>query len=158
MGMFAAPLAIAGSLIQGVSAIQQGNAQAKAAAAQGQAKQQEDEIAAENTKITATQQQSARLDDLARTVGTIRATAASRNLDLSSPSAMALQGAADTYANRDVAQIGFNGMQTSANYKLAGNTAVATATATGNIAKAAGWTSAAGSFFKAATLANSAYG
>jgi hypothetical protein len=158
MAWAAAPLAIGGALIQGVSAIQQGNAQAKTAMVQGQEKQQEDEIAAENTKITAEQQQSARLDDLARAVGTIRATAASRNLDLNSPSALALEGAADTYAMRDVSQIGFNGMQTAANYKLAGNTAMATAQATSSVAKAAGWSSAAGSFFKAVSFADSKYG
>lgn len=155
---WAAPLMIGAQAIQGVAAIQQGNAQAKAYRVQGEAKQREDEIAAQNTKITAEQQQSARLDDLSRTIGAMRATVASRNLDLNSPSAMALQGAADTYANRDVSRIGFQGQQTAANYRLAGKTAVATAGASASLAKAAGWNSAMGSFFKAASTANSAYG
>lgn len=158
MAMIAAPLAIAGSLIQGVSAIQQGQAQAKASSVQAEEQQQEDEIAAQNTKIQAEQQQSSRLDDLSRTVGTIRATAASRSLDLNSPSAMALEGAADTYAQRDVSRLGFNSQQTAANYRLAGQASVANAAAYGSIAKAAGWSSGIGSFMKAATISNSAYG
>jgi hypothetical protein len=158
MAWAAAPLAIGGALIQGVAAIQQGNAQARAYAAQGEAKKQEDEIAAQNTKITAEQQQSARLDDLTRTIGTIRATVASRSLDLNSPSALALQGAATGYAQRDTSRIGFQGQQTAANYRLAGATAMATAQASGSLAKAAGWNSAIGSFFKAGTTAISAYG
>lgn len=158
MGMVAAPLMIAGSLLQGVSAIQQGQATAKAAAVQAQEKQQEDQIAAEDTKIAAEQQQSARLDDLNRTIGTVRAVSASRSLDPTSPSGMALEGAAQTYAGRDVSRIGFNSLQTQSNYNLAGQAAVANARATGSIAKAAGWNQAMGSFVKAATAANSAYG
>jgi hypothetical protein len=152
----AAALAIGGSLIQGVSAIQQGNATAKAARVQAQEKQQEDEIAAQNTQITAEQQQAARMDDLSRTLGTIRAVAGSRNLDISSPSGMALEGAADTYAQRDVGRLGFNSQQTTANYRLAGQTAMATGAATGSLAQAAGYSSAFGSFIKAGTDARSA--
>lgn len=150
-------LMIGGSIIQGVSAIQQGQAQAKAARVQGEEQQQENEIAAQNTKITAQQQQAARLDDLSRTIGSMRATVASRNLDLNSPSAMALQGAADTYAQRDVSRLGFNSVQTQANYRLAGEAAVANAKAYGSIAKAAGWSKGISSFMQAASQAQSAF-
>lgn len=151
-------LMAAGMAVQGVSAIQGGNAQAKAARVQGIEQQQEADIAAENTKITAQQQQSQRLDDLHRTLGTISATVASRNLDPSSPSGMALAGAADTYARRDVSRIGFNSMQTAANYRLGGQTAVANAAASGSIAKAAGYAAGFGSFLKAGSLAAGAFG
>lgn len=156
--MLAAAAAVGGNLIQGVSAIQQGNAQAKAYRVQAEEKQQEDEIAAENTKIQAEQEQASRLEDLNRTVGTIRAVASSRSLDPNSPSGMALQGAAQTYAGRDISRIGFNSLQTQGNYRLAGQTAVTSAAAAGSIAKAAGYTQAIGSFMKAASDANSAYG
>lgn len=172
MMALAAPLLIAGTAIQGVAAIQQGNtanAVAKAQAQQGiyaaDAQQQQDEIAAENTEIQAKQDQSNRLADLARTVGTIRATLSSRNLDLSSPSAAALEDAANTYAQRDISNARFNAMQTASSYRTAGATAVQQAgiqaqitRAQGAAAAMAGYTSAAGSLFKAASYANSYYG
>lgn len=158
MAMIAAPLAIGGALIQGIAAVQQGDAQAKAYKVQAQEKQQEDDIAAQNTQITAEQQQGARMDQLNRTIGTIRATVASRNLDPSSPSGMALEGAANTYAQRDVSRLGFQGQQTAANQRLAGATAMATGAASASMATAAGYSSAFGDLLKAGSLANSAYG
>jgi hypothetical protein len=153
----AAAMAIGGSIIQGVSAIQQGKAQAKSALANAQEKQQENEIAAQDTQISAEQQQADRLDHLRTQNGTIRALMGSRNLDANSPSAFALEGAAETYAYRDVARMGFNALQTSSNYRLAGQTAMATGQAKASMYRAAGFSSGMGSFFKAATFANSSF-
>jgi hypothetical protein len=170
MTMVAAPLMVGMSLLQGVSAIQQGQATAKAYKAQAtqaqydaEAKKQDDDIAAQNAGITAEQQQALRLQDLARTTGTIRASLASRNLDLSSPSAGAIQGAAEDYAGQDIGRLRFNAAQTADAYKRSGiNTVNSAATQAAvyrnraSAAMAAGYTSAAGSLLKAGTQANSA--
>lgn len=155
---FAAPLAIAGSLIQGVAAIQKGNAEAAGYKAEAQSRADELKRDSEYTKIAAQQSQASALDDLQRTVGTIRATLSSRNLDLSSPSAGALEGAADTYAKRDITRRNFNAQQQIGANDLASRTAVSMARFKGQVAKQAGYMSAASSFFKAASTANSAYG
>ncbi len=163
-------LAVGASLIQGVSAIQQGNAQRSQMNAQAtqagydaQAKKQDDDIAAQNAGITAEQQQAFRLQDLARTTGTIRASLASRNLDLSSPSAGAIQGAAEDYAGQDIGRLRFNAQQTADAYKRGGintvnsaNTQAAIYRARGAAASAAGYTSAMSGLLKAGTTANSA--
>jgi hypothetical protein len=168
----AAALLAGGSLIQGVSAIQQGNTAAAVAKAQGQqemyaaqAQAREYDIDAENTQIVARQQEADRYEDLGRTLGAITATLSSRGLDLSSPSAGALLDAADTYAQRDVKRIGYSALQTASNYSRASATALQQGAfqrtimnAQASAARAAGYTSAASSLFKAASYADSLYG
>lgn len=151
-------LAIGGGLIQGVSAIQQGNAQAAYARAQGQT--QADELArdAQMTKIAADQSNASRLDELRRTVGNINATVAGRGLSASSPSAMALVSGADTYAMRDVARAAFNSQQQIGADQLGAKTAQSVASFKAKVAQQAGYMSAASSLFKAASTANSLYG
>lgn len=166
----ALPILAGASVLQGVSAIQQGNTQRSAMNAQAtqagydaQAKKQDDDIAAQNAGITAEQQQALRLQDLARTTGTIRASLAARTLDPSSPSAGALQGAAEDYAGQDISRLRFNAMQTADAYRRGGmNTVNSAATqaaalrARGAAASTAGYMSAAGSFLKAASIGSSA--
>lgn len=166
----AIPLLVGASVLQGVSAIQQGNsqraqmnAQATQATYDAQGKKQDDDIAAQNAGISAEQQQALRLQDLARTQGTIAASLSARNLDLSSPSAAAISGAASNYANQDIGRLRFNAMQTADAYRRGGvNTVNSAATqaavyrARGAAAAAAGYTSAAGSLLKAGSLAGSA--
>jgi hypothetical protein len=161
---------IGGSLIQGVSAIQQGNTQAAIAKAQGQqgvyaaqAQQRQDEIQAQDTMIAAHQQEASRYEDLARTLGVIQATIGSRGLDPNSPSAMALEDAADTYAQRDIRRMSFNAMQDASNYRLHGATVMQQGNfqntimrAKASAARAAGYTSATSSLLKAAKYADDA--
>lgn len=153
-----AALAVGGSLIQGVAAIQQGQAQASYAKAQGQVQADEMKRDAEMTKIAAQQSQASRLEELQRTTGTIRASLSSRSVSLSSPSAMALENAADTYTQRDVQRIGFNAGQQIGADELGARTAQSVARFKGNVARQAGYMSAIGSFFKAGSKINSRYG
>lgn len=155
---FAAPaLLIGGSIIQGVSAIQAGNAQAAGYRIEAQARSDELKRDSEYTKIAAQQSQASALDELQRTVGTINATLSSRNLDLSSPSAGALVDAADTYAKRDIKRANFNAQQQIGANDLAGRTAISMARFKGQVAKQAGYTKAASSFFQAATDSRSLF-
>lgn len=170
MGFMLPALMIGGSLIQGVAGYQQGQTSAAVAKAQGQqevyaaqAQQRQDEIQAQNTQIAAHQQEAARYEDLARTLGVINATISSRGLDLSSPSAGALLDAADTYAQRDVQRMSFNAMQDASNYRVAGATAVQQGNfqntiyrAQASAAAAAGYGKAADSLFKAVKYADDA--
>jgi hypothetical protein len=156
MGMLAAPLAIGGALIQGLSSIAGGNAQAAGLKAQGQEQQQQDAIDAQDTKIGAEQAQSNRLVQLQKTIGSIRATVSGRGLDPNSPSGAALEDNADTTTQRAIGIDRFNAWQTASNYTLAGSTAVAQANLKASMARQAGYVTAASSLFKAATDANSA--
>jgi hypothetical protein len=148
-------LAVGANAIQGVAAIQQGQAQASLAKAQGQAQADADARDAQMTKIAAEQSQASRLEDLQRTVGTIRAGISSRGLDPSSPSAMALEGAADKYAKRNIAREAFNASQQIANDNLDARTAQTVAGFKASAARQAGYMSAASSLFKAGSLSNS---
>jgi hypothetical protein len=141
----------AGAIFQGAASLAQGAAQAQAYKQEGIAQQQLADIQAQDIQIQAKQQEASRYEELARTVGNIDATVASRGLDPNSPSGAALQGAARTYAQRDAARIGFNAMQNSSNEILSGNTAMTVARARASLAQAAGYTSAMGSLFKATT-------
>lgn len=170
MGFAIPALMVGGSLIQGVAAVQQGNTASAVAKAQGQqevyaaqAQQRQDEIQAQNTMIAARQQEAARYEGLAQTLGVIQATIGSRSLDPSSPSSMALMDAANTYAQRDVQRMSFNAMQDASNYRLAGATAVQQGNfqntimrAQASAARAAGYTTAVGSLFKAVKYADDA--
>jgi len=153
--MAIAPVALAlaagGSILQGVSAIQQGNAQAAGYRAEAQARSDELKRDSELTKIAAQQSQASALDDLARTTGTIRATLASRSLDLSSPSAIALEEAAGRYTQRDIDRSNFNARQQIGANDLTSRTGQMMASFKGKMARNAGYMSAAGSLFKAAS-------
>jgi hypothetical protein len=150
-------MAVGAQALQGVSAIQQGNVRARQATIEGQARADELARQAQLSHISGEEQQASRMDDLSRTMGTIDATIGSRGLDLSSPSAFALRDAAQTYAQRDVSRIGFNSLQTGSNYEMAGRTAVQVAGARASMAKAAGYTEAVGSLFKAASYGYSGF-
>jgi hypothetical protein len=150
-------LAAAGSVVSGIAAIQGGNAAAAGYRAEANARAEELKRDSEMTKIAAQQSQAAALEDLQRTTGTIRATLASRSLDLSSPSAMALEGAASMYARRDIMRTNFNaGQQIGANNQ-AGRTAQAMASFKGKIARNAGYMAGASSFLKAAGEVSSSF-
>lgn len=164
-------LLIGSAVVQGVSAISQGNAQKKAEDQQAQetvnaaaAQKQQDDIAAQNAGISAEQDQELRLQQLSRTVGTIRANVAARGLDPSSPSSGALENAANSYAGTNITQLRFNAFQQASSDKLTGATAVSQGniqaqidSAKGAAAQVAGYTSAVGSLFKAASSANSLF-
>lgn len=142
-------MSVVGGILQGVAAIQQGNAAAEA----GQARQNELNIDAQNTQIAAKQAQSSRLDQLQKTVGTIRATVASRALDLNSPSAMALIDNANVTTQRDIARGRFNAWQNSSNAIMAGQQA----RISGDAARTAGYLSGAGQFLKAGAAAGATF-
>lgn len=158
MSMIAAPLAIGASLFQGIASYQQGQSQAALATAEGQAKQQEMAQDIKLTQISAEQSQAQRLEQLQRTVGTINATVATRGLDPSSPSAMAMVGGANTYAQRNIMNARFNALMQESSDQMTGDTAGVVARAKASAYRAAGFTSALGDFFQAGTKANSAYG
>lgn len=148
-------LAAAGSVIQGVASIQQGNAEAVAARTEAKTRSDELKRDSEMTKIAAEQSQSSALDDLARTIGTIRATVGGRNLDPNSPSGMALEGAAQGYAYRDIGRNNFNAQQQIGANDLAGRTAIAMGSFKGKVMRNAGYMGGASSFLKAAGQAAS---
>jgi hypothetical protein len=195
-------LAVGSALFSGVAAVEQGQAQKRAyeqqaqqAQIEGQQQQQianataqqqvdqaaeqqaQDRIAAQNATIQAKQDQAIRLQNLQRTIGVIDATVATRGL--TGPSAMALEGAAQGYTQRDIINARFNAFQNAANYGLAGRVAMsqgnaqasqtilegiyavrsgtasaANLRASGSAALASGYTSAMGSLFQAASTAN----
>lgn len=149
MSFLPVALAAASAGMQGISMIAQGNA----AAAEGQARQQELEREAKLQEIQAKEQQASRLDDLQKTVGSIRALSSQRGFDLSSPSSWALAAAAEKEAYRDTQRTGFNARQSASNYRLAGSAA----RMSGNAARTAAYLGAAGSFFKAGSYVNSAF-
>ena len=147
MTILAPALAFGGSVLQGVAAIQGGNA----AAAEGKARQNEMNARAETIKIEADQQHASMLEDLQRTTGTINAIIASRGLDLNSPSSLAMTEGAQAYSYRDINRARFNAQQNESATRLAG----ARARLSGKMAQQAGYVSAAGSFFKAGSEAYS---
>ena len=116
MSFMAAPLAIAGPLLQGFASIQEGNA----AKAQAEARKQELEREAQLQKIAATEQQAAYIRDLNNTSGSISALFGSRGLDPTSPSAVAIRDSVERDARRDTRRIAFNANQQGSQMRLAG--------------------------------------
>lgn len=155
-----APIAMAagGSLIQGVAAIQQGEAQAKGAKVEAQTRADELKRDAQMTQIAAEQSQAARLEQLQRTQGAITATLSARGLNLSSPSAIALNEAATNYATRDMQRERFVAGQQIGADNQAARGAISMGDFKAKVARAAGYTSAIGSLFKAASFASSGFG
>lgn len=143
MGWVGPALMFGGNVLQGVAAIQGGNA----AAAEGKARQNEMNARAETIKIEADQQHASMVEDLQRTTGTINALIASRGLDLSSPSALALTEGAQAYSYRDINRMRFNAVQNESGARVAG----ARARLSGRMAQQAGYVSAASSLFKGAS-------
>lgn len=107
------------SALQGLAQIQMG----RAAAAQGQARKEELEREAQLAEIGAKESQSARLQELQRTLGGIAALSGARNVNPDSPSVMAMEAAARRFAGEDIRREQFNTRQGAANMRLAGETA-----------------------------------
>lgn len=150
MSFMAAPLAIAGPLLQGFASIQEGNA----AKAQAEARKQELEREAQLQKIAATETQASRIRDLNLSLGNIGAAFGQRNLDPTSPSAIAIRDSVERDARRDTRRIAFNANQQGSQMRLAGQAALNS----GRAAQTAGLLKGFGSLFKAASTASSAYG
>ena len=149
MSFMAAPLAIAGPLLQGFASIQEGNA----AKAQAEARKQELEREAQLQKIAATEQQAAYIRDLNNTSGSISALFGSRGLDPTSPSAAAIRDSVERDARRDTRRIAFNASQQGSQMRLAGQAALNS----GRAAQTAGYLRGAGSLFQAVTNAQSSF-
>lgn len=145
-----APFALAAGGLQAFSAVREGQTQKAASDARAAELKRESDLAG----IAANQSQAEHLLELGRTIGNMRATIAARGLDPLSPSAAAIEGGIERIADTNIQRTAFNARQQMSNTSLA----AAAARMSGNAALTAGYIKGAGSFFKAVTEANSAYG